>query len=398
MKNFLFVYKILDTKEQYKFHLLVFFFLLSTIFEIFGIGLFLPLIKTIIDPAVLNNQFFTRYSHFYSFETQNDLIIFLCTIIFILFSLKTFFTIFCTIFFNRFIASKQKKISNSLIRNYLSEKYIFFLNTNSATLIQNSLNETSQITYNYLTSLILFISEFFFLIGVIIFLLIINPIETIIVVSFFFLIFLIFYNLFKKKYIEYGIIRNENDTKRYQTLEETFGSIKDIILKDKSLYFLEKFNDQNNKSIISNQKVQIYQSLPRILFEFIFIFLFVAVVIYLTERGTILILLPTLGVIAAICFRTIPSINKILNSLNNIKYATKSIEIVLSEINKYDKKPNPLKKNTEDEILFNNNVELKNICFKYPNSEIRIFENLNFLIKKILSSVLWLKVEQVRAR
>ena len=161
---------------------------------------------------------------------------------------------------------------------------------------------------------------------------------------------------------------------------------------------MEKFNDQNNKSIISNQKVQIYQSLPRILFEFIFIFLFVAVVIYLTERGTILILLPTLGVIAAICFRTIPSINKILNSLNNIKYATKSIEIVLSEINKYDKKPNPLKKNTEDEILFNNNVELKNICFKYPNSEIRIFENLNFLIKKILSSVLWLKVEQVRAR
>ena len=108
MKNFLFVYKILDTKEQYKFITSIF-FLVSTIFEIFGIGLFLPLIKTIIDPAVLNNQFFTRYSHFYSFETQNDLIIFLCTIIFILFSLKTFFTIFCTIFLIDLLHQSKKK-------------------------------------------------------------------------------------------------------------------------------------------------------------------------------------------------------------------------------------------------------------------------------------------------
>ena len=97
--------------------------------------------------------------------------------------------------------------------------------------------------------------------------------------------------------------------------------------------------------MLQAKKVLIYQSLPRIFFEFIFIFFFVSLIIYLTINGSIIDILPTLGVLAAICLRTIPSINKIFNSLNNIKYATRSIDIILNEIKSYEnKKPKVIKK------------------------------------------------------
>ena len=381
MKNFFFVFQILQKDELFKFYLLILLFLISTICEIFGIGLFLPLLKIITDPIFLDRKYF-EYFYFLKNNSQTNIIIVFSLLILILFTLKIIFTTLSTIFFNNFIANKQKKISFFLINNYLNENYIFFSNRNSSSLIQNSINETSQITYNYLTSLITLISEFFFLIGVIIFLLIINPYETLVVLIVLSIISIFFYNLFKKKYLEFGVIRNENDTKRFQTLEETFGSIKDIILKNKQNFFLERFKRYNNKSVASTKKVLIYQSLPRIFFEFIFILFFVSLIIYLTINGSIIDILPTLGVLAAICLRTIPSINKIFNSLNNIKYATRSIDIILNEIKSYENKKPKVIKNDSSEIIFKNNIELKKIFFKFSNSEDFIFKNLNFLIKK----------------
>ncbi len=384
MKNFFFVFQILQKDELYKFYLLILLFLISTICEIFGIGLFLPLLKIITDSTFLDNKYF-EYFYFLKNNSQTNIIIIFSLLILIFFTLKIIFTTLSTIFFNNFIANKQKKISFFLINNYLKENYIFFSNRNSSSLIQNSINETSQITYNYLTSLITLISEFFFLIGVIIFLLILNPYETLVVLFFLSIISTFFYNLFKRKYLEFGVIRNENDTKRFQTLEETFGSIKDIILKNKQNFFLERFKTYNNKSVASTKKVLIYQSLPRIFFEFIFILLFVSLIIYLTINGSIIGILPTLGVLAAICLRTIPSINKIFNSLNNIKYATKSIDIILNEIKSYENKKPKVIENDTSEIIFKNNIELKKISFKFSNSEDFIFKNLNFFIKKNIS-------------
>ena len=197
MKNFFFVFQILQKDELFKFYLLILLFLISTICEIFGIGLFLPLLKIITDPTFLDRKYF-EYFYFLKNYSQTNIIIVFSLLILILFTLKIIFTTLSTIFFNNFIANKQKKISFFLINNYLNENYIFFSNRNSSSLIQNSINETSQITYNYLTSLITLISEFFFLIGVIIFLLIINPYETLVVLIVLSIISTFFYNLFKK--------------------------------------------------------------------------------------------------------------------------------------------------------------------------------------------------------
>jgi len=384
MKNFLFTFDLLSKKELINFYLLIFLFFISTILEIFGISIFLPLLKSIMDPNFSTNNNFINNFSFFKAESQTNIIINYCLIIFFLFMLKFFFSLISIIYSNNFIASKQKKISYFLIENYLNQKYVFFLNNNSSKLIQNIINETTQITYAYLTSIIMLIPEILFLTGIIIFLSILNPLETLIIISSLFFFLIIFYNLFKKRFLHYGIIRNENDSKRYQVLEETFGSIKDIILKDKKTFFLSKFKKHNDASIFSTKKVMIYQSFPRFIFEFVMVLSLVLITIYLTYNDRIISILPTLGLFAAIAFRAIPSINKVFSALNNIKYSTRSIEIIIKELQSYQ---NQEKINDEDEtekkeIIFNNHISLKNISFKYHGTENNIFENINFSIKK----------------
>ena len=382
MRNFLFTFDILSKKELINFYLLVFLFFISTILEIFGISIFLPLLKSIIDPNFSTNNNFINNFNLFKVESDSSLIINYCLIIVLLFILKIFFSLISIIYFNNFIASKQKKISYFLIENYLNQKFIFFLNNNSSKLIQNSINETSQITYTYLSSVIILIPEIFFLTGIIIFLTILNPLESLIIISSLLIFLLIFYNMFKKRYLDYGIIRNENDTKRYQVLEETFGSIKDIILKNKKNFFLKRFKKHNDASVFSSKKVMIFQSFPRFIFELLVIISFVLITIYLTYNNQIISILPTLGLFAAISFRAIPSINKIFSCLNNIKYASRSIDIVIKEIKSYQNKK-IINQNIQKElIIFDNEITLKNIEFKFPNTDNNIFEKIDFSIKK----------------
>ena len=182
--------------------------------------------------------------------------------------------------------------------------------------------------------------------------------------------------MFKKRYLDYGIIRNENDTKRYQVLEETFGSIKDIILKNKKNFFLKRFKKHNDASVFSSKKVMIFQSFPRFIFELLVIISFVLITIYLTYNNQIISILPTLGLFAAISFRAIPSINKIFSCLNNIKYASRSIDIVIKEIKSYQNKK-IINQNIQKElIIFDNEITLKNIEFKFPNTDNNIFEKI----------------------
>jgi ABC-type multidrug transport system fused ATPase/permease subunit len=382
MRNFLFTFDILSKKELINFYLLVFLFFISTILEIFGISIFLPLLKSIIDPNFSTNNNFINNFNLFKVESDSSLIINYCLIIVLLFILKIFFSLISIIYFNNFIALKQKKISYFLIENYLNQKFIFFLNNNSSKLIQNSINETSQITYTYLSSVIILIPEIFFLTGIIIFLTILNPLESLIIISSLLIFLLIFYNMFKKRYLDYGIIRNENDTKRYQVLEETFGSIKDIILKNKKNFFLKRFKKHNDASVFSSKKVMIFQSFPRFIFELLVIISFVLITIYLTYNNQIISILPTLGLFAAISFRAIPSINKIFSCLNNIKYASRSIDIVIKEIKSYQNKK-IINQNIQKElIIFDNEITLKNIEFKFPNTDNNIFEKIDFSIKK----------------
>jgi len=88
----------------------------------------------------------------------------------------------------------------------------------------------------------------------------------------------------------------------------------------------------------------------------------------------------SISLVIFVCLRTLPSINKIVYSYGQIKYAKPSIAIVENELDKLDQEQNIFKKKTL--ITFNKNLFLDRIDFKYSDKSQNLFTNFNFKINK----------------
>ena len=87
----------------------------------------------------------------------------------------------------------------------------------------------------------------------------------------------------------------------------------------------------------------------------------------------------SLGVLAAAAFRILPSINKIINCLQSLKNNFASIENLQIEL---DRKFSKKEKNVRKFDFKNEYLEIKNLYYKYPNSERNILRNINLKIKR----------------
>ena len=87
----------------------------------------------------------------------------------------------------------------------------------------------------------------------------------------------------------------------------------------------------------------------------------------------------TIGVFAA-SVRMIPSINKIIVALQNIRYSEKSLNEIYFILSKEEEKI--IEDQEVDQIRFSDEIELKNISFQYPEDKKSIIKNLSFKIKQ----------------
>ena len=89
---------------------------------------------------------------------------------------------------------------------------------------------------------------------------------------------------------------------------------------------------------------------------------------------------PTIGLFAIASFRMLPSINKILVSLQNIRSTLPAVDVLSSELNNKDEN----KKSFENkkELIFKDSLALENVSFKYSDKRKFEFNKINLKIKK----------------
>ena len=76
--------------------------------------------------------------------------------------------------------------------------------------------------------------------------------------------------------------------------------------------------------------------------------------------------LVNLGLIAIALFRIMPSTNRIVKNINDIRFCMNSVRIIEKEYALFEKKDEN-DENNKAKISFNNKIELKNIEFSYEN-------------------------------
>ena len=359
--------------------LLAILLLLGMVMEVFGLGILLPAITLILDPDIINkNEYFGSISDYLGLDSHLEFVFYFLAIVLIIYLIKTLFLIFLTFKQNRFLNNINAYISNLLFEKYLRAPFSFHLSRNSTSLIKNLQVEVIYFQV-YCLALLTIVIESGLVVAVIATLIYIEPVGAISVGLFFGVLSYLFYSIFKVKLKEWGSYRENLDEQISKITIESLSVIKELNVLGKQNFFIELFSKLNySKSRITSNYATISQ-LPRFYLELISIVGLVGFIFIMLIKGeNPNSLITILGVFVAATFRLIPSLNRIMGALQNLKYYNKTIDLLYQEtqIN------NLLVEEKTLDFEFKNEIIFKNVNFKYNLENELIFNSLNFKIKK----------------
>lgn len=280
---------------------------------------------------------------------------------------------------SKFIYGLQSYFSQKLFSGYLNQPYSFHLQKNSAHLIRNSTSMVSQMTGGlmaFLTSL----TEFFTFMGILGFLIYMEPFGTLIIIVFLGLSAGIFQRFTSKRLLRWGQDYQYHEGMRLQHLQQGLGGVKDVKLLGRENDFIDKFYIHNQGSARVSQRQQALQLLPRLWIEMLAVMGMAGLVMIMIYRGNSLeLVMTTLGLFAAAAFRMIPSLNRIMAAAQGVRYAQPAIELLYDELTVIDKL-DMMDKKVQPALSFSNSIFLDNIFFKYESSPVESLKGITLSI------------------
>lgn len=372
---------LISRKEKRKGLLLTLLLLIGMIFEVLGIGLLLPILTAILNPEILlENEITKSIFYFLQINDKDQIVKVALGSLLLVYLLKSVYLIFLSFYQNKFTSVLSSNLSNKLFKNYLYKDYAFHIKRNSSELIKNLQVEITNFS-NFLISIISLITESTLAFSVIITLFFIEPLATLIVLLLFGLSSFMFYQFTKNITTEWGKVREQIDSKSSKIVIEGLSGIKEVILLGKQSFFKNQLENMNSSKASMNAKALTLRQIPRYFLELLSVFsLIIFVFIMLIQSKNVDNVIVTLGIFVAATFRILPSINRILGSLQNIKYYQSSIDVLYKEFEFINKKKDFFKRDII-RLTPNKSIDINQLCFIYPQTKKIILDNVTLKLQ-----------------
>lgn len=373
---------IFSSKFKLNFFFLTIFLIFLGIYEIFAIIL-LPIFILLLTNY---NIFLEKISNYKLLEfvlklNQQEIVIYLCSLIFFVFFSKNLLLSFFLIIEARFLKKFKVNLSVKLFNKYLSVPYINFIELSPSELLKNVITECEQIKVLVHES-ILCLKEIFVLIFIFFLFYFINSSD--ILIFFFVLIFLtvIFYFLIKNIINKKGKLLQLYNTSQIIAFNNPIRSIKDTKIYNLKDFFTKIFYSKINHYENNNIFMHVFGYLPKIILETIGAFGLVIVVFVLYHNNSSTEIFISKLVLLAVCFaRFVPAFSILNSAVTKLIFRKISYNLIQKEFEKYE----ILKKNESiTQNILNSDkhfkIQINNLSFKYLLSEKYVFHKLNIEI------------------
>lgn len=293
---------------------------------------------------------------------------------------KTLFLAFLAWRQTQFIYAMQIDLSQRLFIGYLRQPYTFHLQRNSALLIRNVLNETGILAHTAVSAGMVLLTEILVLLGVAALLLAVEPLGALLVVSTLGLAGWSFNHFTRDLILRWGEARQLHDGLRIQHLQQGLGGAKDVKLLGREDDFLAQYRLHNAGNARAGQRQTTLQALPRLWLEMLAVIGLAALVLTMIGQGKPMeALLPALGLFAAAAFRFMPSINRVLNAIQNLRYSLPAVDTIHNEFRLLDGAMAPRRGLP---LLFNESLTLHQVSFRYPLSDLQALHDISLSIPR----------------
>ena len=369
---------LLQKNDKKKLIFILFLTLLNTIFELVGISLIIPILNYFINET---NYTYLNTISFLNGLNKIELLIFILVIFNFIYFLKFINSLILIFQKNKFSWNLYAAISKNIFSIYLNKNFLVETEKKIAEKIQLIRGEANQFAFAVIMPTIDLIIEIILFVSICVFLLYFNFKISFFVITFF-IVLSFFWNKYYNDYLKIlGKKRQKYSIGAIEEIQNSFGNFKETIIYKLSPIFLRRFEYYNiNNSNVGFKRDTITQ-LPRLILEIISITAILLIILFLIKQeNSLQEIFILIGVFVFATVRMLPSVAKIIRSLQTIRYNNIVVDKIYSEIN--DNKLSEDTKIQKKNIKFEN-LELKQVTYSYPsNVSKNILNKLNLRVVK----------------
>ncbi|MDC1254185.1 ABC transporter ATP-binding protein/permease [Pelagibacteraceae bacterium] len=367
------IIRTLNKKIEIELIFLFFFILIAVVLEVLGLGLMIPLIDAVLNK---DHKFIVFISNHFKFD---NIEIILLSLFIIFYFVKTLFLTFLAYKKTFLIAGIQKVVAQNLYKRYVKQDYQNHQDSKSSEQIRNIIQEStlfSQVVGAYL----LLATESIVLFAIIVFLIFYNLKATLIIFITTSIVALVIFYLPNKRLQYWGKKRQYHDNKKIKFIQDAFGSFKEIKIGSLENFFNKNFFYHNSEGANLIGKMVFVGQVPRLFLEFFGVFCICGfTVLLLSLNKDYSEILPLMIIFTVAGVRLLPSFTKLIAGLQKIKFSSVVVKLIYNEV--INSKINTKIEKKGQEILFNNNLEVSKLSFKYKDENIETLRDINFKIK-----------------
>ncbi len=381
------------SKQQKQYGLLVFACtLISAGLETLGVSAIMPVVEGLTDVEKLRDKWYMRpFIEIFHVSDANTMIYIVCAGVVLVYLVKNIYFMLYTWLVKKYTYKIKRELGTRVVESYMAQGYIFFVNHNSAKLIQgitgdvNAVNSIVNNIFN-LTTKVLTIAA----IGV--FILIQEPFMAIslLILSVLCVLFIQFF--FKNSMRKYGELQREATWDNNQACLEMIHGSKEVLVTGRQSYFRNRYVasvTEYNKSCI---KIEMATTIPAYIIETVCIVgLILVVAVQIRNKGITADMITNLSAIAVAAFRILPSVGTVTSALNAIRSSIPSFNASYLTIKRVNELEEEIAKQREIsgketgksdiKIRLWNELSIDHIYYKYPATEQYILQDISLKIK-----------------
>lgn len=372
------LWKYSTRRERLFFYLLLLLMFVAANLELLGIGLLLPVVALLTNPALIHQNFFLEQVYrFLNPSSTKSFLLQLCVLIVLVFLVKNLFLLFMTWFQTRIIYRKAGQMADLLFRTYVFAPYARYLEWNTSELLA----KLSVIRTEYhcvVNSLLLLLTELLNVIMIFAMFFFFVPFMTLLLLGISLGVSLLIYFPLRKinsrlgqQYFNHMTTLSRNDL-------QTFNGIKEIRILGSEKMFIDRNHEELAAMNFSFSLMNLCSQMPRFLLEVAMVTggMILLALYLLTDTASTSIILK-LSLLGAGIVRLMPALSRIQYNFSTMRQHAFSLDSVYGDLTGI-----PAEKVSDQTapVIFERELEIDHLSFTYKQSQQKIFDDYSLKI------------------
>ena len=380
------VWDILSRHERKQAVLLVFLILIMGFTQMAGVASVMPFVTLGADPdAVSTNPYLAWGYRAFGFSNVQQYLLFLGTLLFIALVVSIAVKAVTTYALTRFIEMRSYTLSRKLMSGYLRQPYEWFLKQNSADLGSKILSESERVIRGTLSPALYLITEGVVIVTLVGLLVSVDPLVVGATALAFAGSYAVIYMALRQYLGRIGAERLSANQRRFATIQEAFGSVKDVKVSGLEGALLNRFDHPARRFALTQSAEVVANQMPRFAIEALaFGGLLIVVLFLLNDPGGLQRALPLLALYAFAAYRLMPSLQNFYTNLVALRFAGPALEALNHDLVSLipegsdnvglpEQRPSPLS--------LHSGIELECVAYTYPGGGQPSIRNVNLRIQ-----------------